>query len=115
MFHIRKTRAADCENKSFDVDKLNRAFENVPVTNEELILHELLYLICCQLARKWPCFRFPSQRTHPRLRLVVIRRRFVSLLQRSDLIRALSPKGMHFTSGGAEYGTTGDWSQTACF
>lgn len=44
MFHILKTRAADCENASFDVDKLNRAFENVPVTNKELILHELLYL-----------------------------------------------------------------------
>lgn len=31
MFHIRKTRAVDCENMSFDVDKLNKAFENVPV------------------------------------------------------------------------------------
>lgn len=115
MFHIRKTRAADCESMSIDVNKLNRAFENVHVTNKELILHELLNLICCQLARKWPCFRFPSQRTHPRLRLVVIRRRFVSLLRRSDLICPLSPEGVHFTSGGAECGTTGDWSQTACF
>lgn len=99
MFHIRKTRAADCENMSFDVDQLNRASENVPVTNKELILHELLYLICCQLARKWPCFRIPSQRTHHRFRLVVIRRRLVSLLQRSDWICALSPEGVHFTSG----------------
>lgn len=105
MFHIRKTKAADCENMSFDVDKLNRAFENVPVISKELIL-QLLYLICSQLARKWPCFRFPSQRIHSRLRLVVMRQRFVLLLQRSDLICVLSSEGAHFTSGGAEYGTT---------